>query len=118
MLRQEARQAGAVVKEHELEAQFRCSGSSGFINWLDNTLAIKRTANVLWGTGEGYDFRILPTPMDVEDLLQEQLREGHTARMVAGFCWPWSEPTDEGNLVADVVIVYYSPKTGQFSGDC
>jgi hypothetical protein len=104
MLRQEAERAGAVVKEHELEAQFRCSGSSGFINWLDNTLGIRRTANVLWGTGEGYDFQILPTPMAVEELLQQQLQAGYTARMVAGFCWPWSEPTDEGFLVEDVVI--------------
>lgn len=104
MLRQEAERAGAVVKEHELEAQFRCSGSSGFINWLDNTLGIRRTANVLWGKGEGYDFRILPTPMAVEELLRQQQHAGHTARMVAGFCWPWSEPTDEGYLVEDVVI--------------
>ena len=29
---------------------------------------------------------------------------GKTARLVAGFCWPWSDPDDVGELVADVRV--------------
>ena len=30
--------------------------------------------------------------------------EGATARLVAGFCWPWSDPDQSGQLVDDVRI--------------
>jgi DUF2075 family protein len=29
---------------------------------------------------------------------------GATARMAAGYCWPWSDPHPDGSLVNDVVI--------------
>ncbi len=32
------------------------------------------------------------------------LDAGHSARMTAGFCRPWSEPRRDGTLVADVVV--------------
>ena len=48
---------GCEVLEYELEAQFRCNGSDGFINWIDNTLGVKRTANVIWDSREEFDFR-------------------------------------------------------------
>jgi hypothetical protein len=41
-------QKGCRVYEYELEAQFRCNGSDAFVNWINNTLGIKRTANVIW----------------------------------------------------------------------
>lgn len=103
-LKQAALQQGVTVAEFTLEAQFRCSGSAGFINWLDNTLGIQRTANVLWSTDQGYDFQIIDSPVKVEDLLEQRRQEGYTARMVAGFCWPWSNPLPDGQLVADVTL--------------
>ena len=30
--------------------------------------------------------------------------DGNTARLVAGFCWPWSDPKSDGTLVEDVVV--------------
>lgn len=112
-LKQAALNQGATVAEFTLEAQFRCSGSAGFINWLDNTLAIQRTANVLWSINQGYDFQIVSSPVEIEEMLEHRRQEGHTARMVAGFCWPWSNPLPEGQLVEDVVI-----QTDDFTYSC
>jgi hypothetical protein len=96
------------VFEYQLEAQFRCAGSAGFVNWIDNTLGIARTANVIWDGTEDFDFRILPSPMAVEEAIREKADEGHSARMVAGYCWKWSNPRkDDLTLVDDVVIGDY-----------
>jgi hypothetical protein len=43
-IRDRAAESDAVVSEFELEVQFRCAGSDGFVNWVDNTLGIRRTA--------------------------------------------------------------------------
>jgi uncharacterized protein len=40
---------GAEVHEFELEAQFRCGGSDGFVRWIESTLGIRRTANASCG---------------------------------------------------------------------
>ncbi len=92
------------VAEYELEVQFRCSGSAGFVNWVNNTLGIERTANQLWTGAEAFDFRILPSPSSVEAAIRAKVREGVTARMVAGYCWDWSKPNPDGTLVDDIVI--------------
>lgn len=99
-----ARKNQCNVLEYELEAQFRCSGSDAFINWVNNTLGISKTANVLWSREEkAFDFRIFDTPEALEEAITGKWKQGHTARLTAGFCWPWSDPDHEGNLVNDVV---------------
>jgi hypothetical protein len=100
----QAEDGGARVFDYKLEAQFRCSGSDGFINWVNNTLEIERTANVLWNLGDRYDFRIVDSPEELERMIQAKAGEGHTARLVAGFCWPWSGPSQDGTLVNDVQV--------------
>lgn len=90
--------------EYELEAQFRCSGSDAFVNWVSNTLAVRRTANVLWEGKEEFDFRIVDTPFELENKIKERISEGNSARMTAGFCWKWSDPDEHGRLIEDVVI--------------
>lgn len=104
----QARERGAVVSEYQLEVQFRCAGSDGFVNWIDNTLEIRRTANVIWEGAEGFEFRILDSPESLDDAIRKRAAAGHTARVAAGFCWPWSEPRLDGTLVDDVVIGSYS----------
>ncbi len=99
-----ARARGAEVLEHELEIQFRCGGSDGFVRWVENTLGIRRTANALWQGDPGFDLRIVDTPQELDALIRARLAEGHGARLVAGYAWPWSDPDGQGNLVDDVVI--------------
>ena len=79
-------------------------GSAGFVNWVNNTLGIERTANVLWTGAEPFDFQVLPTPAAVEAAIREKAAEGASARLTAGYCWKWSKPNSHGDLVDDVVI--------------
>jgi DUF2075 family protein len=92
------------VFDYKLEAQFRCSGSDGFINWVNNTLEIERTANVLWNVGDRFDFQIVSNPEELDRKIREKHDSGNTARLAAGFCWPWSKPNHDGTLVSDVEV--------------
>lgn len=96
--------AGVNIQEFELEAQFRCGGNAGFINWIDNTLELERTANVLFNDAEEYEFRIASSPEELEGWIRSRASEGKTARVTAGFCWRWSKPRSDGSLVEDVTI--------------
>ncbi len=104
LIRQAAKRLAAPVIEHELETQFRCGGSDAFVGWVDNTLEVAATPFVLWDPKEEFDFQIVDTPQELEAMIRNKAAEGHSARLTAGFCWPWSEPNDDGTLVRDVVV--------------
>lgn len=104
LIRSAAVAFGADLLEYELEAQFRCSGSDAFINWVDNTLGIRPTANVLWNQDAEFDFAIVESVEELEARIRRMNLEGFTARLTAGFCWPWSNPQPDGTLVNDVAI--------------
>jgi uncharacterized protein len=87
-----AEEHGAEVHEHELQAQFRCGGSDGFVRWVESTLGIRRTANQLWSGDDNFDFDIVDSVEELDHLIRQRAEEGHSARLVAGYCWPWSEP--------------------------
>lgn len=103
-IRDHAERLGCEVREHSLEAQFRCAGSEAFVNWIDNTLGVERTANTIWEGDERFDFRIFPSPESLEQAIRARGEQGHSARLSAGFCWPWSKPNSDGTLVEDVVV--------------
>ncbi len=106
LIREQAERQGAKLSEHELEAQFRCAGSDGFVNWIDNTLGIRKTANVLWNEpAERFDFRIVDSVEELDSRIREHDSDGAGARLVAGYCWPWAKEKDpDGGLVEDVAI--------------
>jgi len=93
--------------EHELETQFRCSGSEAFVSWINNTLGIARTAHVLWTGEENFEFKIFDSPESLEEASRLKAREGFSARMTAGFCWEWSKHNPKDALNDDVVIGEY-----------
>ncbi|MHB1709689.1 MAG: DUF2075 domain-containing protein [Thermoplasmataceae archaeon] len=103
-IEEHATKCGTVVSKYKLDVQFRCKGSDAFVNWIDNTLGIERTANVIWTGEESFDFKIFKDPGDLEIALRKKAEEGKTARMTAGFCWKWSDPKEDGTLTDDVVI--------------
>jgi uncharacterized protein len=102
-----SQQYKAKVWDYTLEAQFRCNGSDAFVNWINNTLGIKKTANVIWDLHEEFDFRIFDSPVLLEEAILEKVNAGNSGRMTAGFCWKWSDPDNSGNLVNDVVVDGY-----------
>jgi hypothetical protein len=106
-IREHAERSGAKILEYQLEAQFRCAGSDGFVRWVENTLGIARTANALWEGSEGFDFRIMSSPLELDSAIREKAAAGYSARVTAGFCWKWSKPLTDGTLVEDVVLGEY-----------
>jgi uncharacterized protein len=95
---------GVTTIEFELEAQFRCNGSEAFVAWVENTLGIRRTANVLWDLRDVFEFLVVDSPEELEAWVRARSSDGSTARLSAGFCWPWSNPRPDGTLVDDVSI--------------
>lgn len=106
-IRESALKNNCKIFEYGLEAQFRCNGSDAFVNWIDNTLGIRRTANVIWERKESFDFKIFESPDELEKAIRQKVSEGHTGRVMAGFCWDWSLPDINGMLKDDVIIGDY-----------
>jgi len=91
------------IAEFELRTQFRCSGSDAYLQWLDKLLEIRESdINVFDAKME---FKIFDTPHDLKNAIDGKNRQKeNSARIVAGFCWKWSEPNPDGSLVKDVQI--------------
>lgn len=85
--------SGAGITELELNSQFRCNGSDGYLAWLDNTLQIRETVNQDL-TGIDYDFRVLDNPAELRGLIFEKNNINNRARLVAGYCWKWPSKKD------------------------
>ena len=83
-----ARKEGAVVQHLRLESQFRCNGSDGYLAWLDQSLQIRETANLLLSQ-EDFDFRIFSDPNEMRYAIEEKNKINNKARIVAGYCWDW-----------------------------
>lgn len=87
----------------ELQSQFRCNGSDGYLAWLDHVLQIRETANFDL-EGYDYDFRVFDTPKEVYDLILEKNSLTNRARMVAGYCWEWPKDKRNDTNYHDIVI--------------
>ena len=100
-LKRQARASGATLIEMELASQFRCSGSDGYLAWLDHTLGIHETANTRLGTDE-FDFRVIDSPTDLHRMISERNLANNRSRVVAGYCWDWKSKRDP--RARDIVI--------------
>jgi len=105
LIKEAASRYGAGIYEVTLETQYRCMGSNDYLLWVESVLGYNENKRVLRKEDQ-FDFRILDSPMEIMDILLEKEKEKpNSARMVAGFCWPWSSKTDShGELVKDVRI--------------
>lgn len=90
--------------EHELEMQFRCGGSDAFVGWVEDLLDIRRSPFGLWDPNEEFAFDVLDSPEELDAMIRSRAQEGLSARLMAGFCWPWSNPREDGTLEDDVVV--------------
>ncbi len=74
--------------EYELESQFRCNGSDGYLAWLDDALQIRDTANTTLDDID-YDFRVIDDPSEMHELIKGKNLHNNKSRMLAGYCWNW-----------------------------
>jgi hypothetical protein len=89
-IRRVAGKLGANVYETELSAQFRCAGAEGFINWLDDVLHIRETANYDGWNKKSFEFKIFDDPNELYNRIKEKHDEGHKSRLLAGYAWKWT----------------------------
>jgi len=108
LIEERAKALGCQFQDYKLEAQFRCSGSDAFVNWINNTLGINPTANVIWQGDPNFEFKVFDSPEELDSAIRQQAAQGFSARVTAGYCWPWSRDTQaDGTLRDDVVIGSY-----------
>ncbi len=94
---------GSRVSEMELQSQFRCNGSNGYLAWLDDVLEIRETANFTMKDID-YDIRIVDSPGEVRNLIIERNRVRNQSRILAGYCWEWNKQGKNDSSVHDIKI--------------
>ncbi len=99
-IREFAKAKGALVEEYNLASQFRCSGSDGYLAWLDDVLDIRSTANQQLD-GSEYEFKVFDTPEALHAAVEARNAD-NKARVVAGYCWPWRSKKDPS---ADDIVI-------------
>lgn len=87
-IRKQAETLGAEIKELKLTSQFRCTGSSAYIQWLENTLQIANTETI--DEKFDYDIQVVDTPQEVVRIINNKNNSSkvpNASRVVAGYCW-------------------------------
>jgi uncharacterized protein len=109
LIREVADKFGAGLHEVSLQTQYRCMGSNDYLIWVESVLGYSEEKRI-FRKNDQFDFRIFSSPKEIMDLLMNKESEKpNSARMVAGFCWPWSSSLDKnGELVKDVKIVDFA----------
>jgi hypothetical protein len=92
----------AGYSEFDLTVQFRCGASTQYGQWLDTLFEFVPASKLAWN--DDYTFTVVHKPKELDMLLRQAQAGGESARIVAGFCWPWSAPDEDGNLPNDVCI--------------
>ena len=96
--------SGLEVQHIGLDEQFRCGGSEAYVLWVQRLLGLDRGRPVRWDGDPAFEVRVVDSPEELAAALEAKRDMGYGARMTAGYCWPWSDPREDGSLVDDVVI--------------
>ncbi len=100
-----ASRQGAAFSAFALSGQFRCSGSVTYLDWLDDLLEVvgnKRGLKLV--VPVGFDFDVMDSPHALVAWVQAaNFAKPNSARLLAGWCWKWSDPLPD-RLVEDIVI--------------
>lgn len=99
-----AREQGADIKEMELDSQFRCSGSDGYLEWVDDVLQVRETAAFGHDDTFDYDIRVFDDPNEMRAEIEERNRVDNRSRIVAGYCWNWISAGKNDSDVHDITI--------------
>ena len=85
-----------------LVSQFRCNGSDGYLNFLDNLLEIRPTANFRFEYD--YDVRLFNSPTRMREALREKNTINNKSRMIAGYCYEWVSENDPNGDAYDIIL--------------
>lgn len=99
-----AQRKGLTVHRIDLSTQYRSGGSGVYVDWVQRLLGLSPGGPVPWTGDDRFQVRTVASPSRLESLLAEKLADHENARMAAGYCWSWSDPTKDGDLIPDVVI--------------
>lgn len=108
-----ATRRGLPVRHIDLNAQFRAGGSQAYLDWVHRLLGLtdensSEVGSLDWQDEPTFSVDVVDSVEELEGRLRSFHDSGATARMTAGFCWPWSNPTKDGRLVHDVQIGEWS----------
>jgi DUF2075 family protein len=103
-IKSHASSLGFRVHHVQLNDQFRCGGSRKYERWVLRLLGLETGGPERWTGDDHFEVTLAESPWEMEDILRGKLAEGLSARMSAGYCWPWSEPGRDERLVSDVRI--------------
>ncbi len=80
-------------------SQFRCSGSTEYLDWVDKSLNIASVTSagsaalrrVEWRSSRGgpYEFEVFDSPVALETALRAQSANGRTMRLASSYARPW-----------------------------
>ncbi len=98
-----AKEENSEISYLELQSQFRCNGSDGYLAWLDDTLQIRETANYSLENID-YEIKICDSPEEVRDIIYRKNRLANHARIVAGYCWEWANKEKNNPDYHDIKI--------------
>jgi DUF2075 family protein len=91
-----------------LHDQFRCGGSEAYEKWVLALLGLDGEGPAIWEGDGRFDLRVAESLEEMEAFLVSKQAVGETARLTAGYCWPWSDPRPDGTLVDDVQVGSWS----------
>ena len=103
-IKSHASSLGFCVHHVPLDEQFRCGGSRKYEQWALRLLGLEPGAPEAWTGDDHFEVTLAESPWEMENILRAKLREGYSARISAGYCWPWSDPRPDGTLISDVRI--------------
>jgi hypothetical protein len=101
VLRDHALRLGVKVHEVDLDLQFRCNGSESYVRWVDGLLGFGDRLDLAWRRYGGYDLYLDANMPQLVDRLEALRAAKQRCRLVAGYCWRWSDPKGS-TLVHDV----------------
>lgn len=83
-------------EETKLVSQFRCNGSDGYIQFINNLLQIGEHVDV--DINElNFEIKVFDDPNELRDELRKKNEINNKARMVAGYCYDWNVKSHKGD---------------------
>ncbi|MEU7153107.1 DUF2075 domain-containing protein [Streptomyces sp. NPDC045456] len=105
LIRDAAERRGARLVRYGLREQFRCGGSDAYIRWVRAMLGVTDAVPEPWTPDGLMHIEVADSPEELEGVIRAEALAGASARMVAGYCWPWTKPLGKEKRLEDDVRI-------------